>query len=232
MSKFRFIRSLTIKSIVSASILALTLLGLTPQPATAQTGGASATGKFEFSSGDRLTKYIEFNAATNSDGSTTGEMTFSGAAEIPDQDVEGTGRADFSGSLPNLHIEAKFDSLLVKRNMAVMSGTVTGSNLEGYIGQRVLLVVEDNGDGIKDRLQDTLTWGLYKPAAQEWIPADAELADDNGARLSWIATDAEREDDKGVPSNQSKVTSCQSFPLSSFSFVDAEQSSGNIQVRP
>ena len=232
MSKFHFTGSSTMKSIVCASILALSLLGLTPRLTPAQTGGPSADGRLEFTLEERLTKNIEFDAITNSDGSATGEMTFSGPAEFPDQDVDGTGRAGFSGSLSNHQIEVRFDGMVVERNMAVMRGTVTGSNLEDYIGQRVLLVVEDNGDEIEGRVQDKLTWGVYKPVVQDWIPTDAELEDDNGARLTWIATDAEREDDKGVPSNQCQVMICQTFPLSAYSFDDFLDSAGNIQVRP
>lgn len=231
MSKFHLIESSTIKSIVCASILALSLLCLTPRMTAAQTGGSSADGRLEFSIEERLPKNIDFRAITNIDGSAAGEMTFSGPAEFPDQDVDGTGRAGFSGSLSNHLIEVRFNGLVVERNQAMMSGIVTGSNLEDYIGQRVLLVVEDN-DGSEERVQDTLTWGLYKPVVQDWIPTDAELEDDNGARLTWIATDAEREDDKGVPSNQCQAVNCQSFPLSSFSFIEAQESNGNIEVRP
>jgi hypothetical protein len=227
MSKFRFIRSSTMKSIVCASIFALSLLSFTaPRPASAQTAG----GSLRFALEDDLTKSIEFNAVTDGDGSTSGETTFSGPAEIPDQDVDGTGDRSFSGSLENLQIEARFDGMLMERNRAVMSGTVTGSTLEDYIGRRVLLVVEDvDADG--EKTQDTLTWGLYKPVERDWIPADAELENDEGVRLTWWATDAEREDDKGIPSHPSSEITAQSFPLSSYSF-DLKYAEGDIQVRP
>jgi hypothetical protein len=120
--------------------------------------------------------------------------------------------------------------MLVEGNRVVMSGTVTGSNLEDYIGQRVLLAVED-GDGVEERTQDTLTWGLYKPVARDWIPTDAELENDEGARLTWWATDAELEDDKGIPSNPSNEIITQSFPLSSYSF-ELKYAEGDVQVRP
>ena len=221
------------KSIARASILALSLLWCftIPHLAAAQTGGTSANGSFKFSLEDGLTKYIEFNASTNQEGSTTGRMTFSGPAEIPVQDVDGTGRAGFSGSLSSLYIEAVFDGLVVERNRAVMSGVVTGSNLGDYIGRRVLLAVEDNGDCTDPNAQDKITCGLYETAEEEWVPTDAEWRDDNGALLTWIATDAERRDDVGVPSNKSKVISCQSFPLSSYSFEDVKYGDGDIQVR-
>ena len=97
---------------------------------------------------------------------------------------------------------------------------------------RVLLVVEDGGEGVNTPTADKLTWGVYQPATPGWVPKDAERDDDNGASLTWIAKDAERDDDVGVPSNQSKVIGCGSFPLSSYSFVDVKHGGGNIQVQP
>ena len=222
------------KSIVYASILTLSFLSFTTQPqVAAQTVGSSVDGKLNFSFEDSPAKYIEFNAISNSDGSTTGRMIFSGPEEFPEQDVDGTGRAGFSGRLENLYIEAEFDGLVVERNRAVMSGVITGSTLGDYIGYRVLLVVEDNGAGIDDKeQQDKFTWGIYKPVAMGWIPTDAEREDDDGWKLTWIATDAERDDDKGVPSRKDTTISCQSFPLSSYDFVAVANGDGNIQVQP
>ncbi|HYY57921.1 MAG TPA: hypothetical protein VE842_11360 [Pyrinomonadaceae bacterium] len=220
------------KSLICASILALSLL-VFPTLISAQTGGQSAAGSFKFALEDGPTKYIEFRAITNADGTTSGRMSFSGAEEIPDQDVDGTGGKDFSGRLENLQIEAELDGLVVERNRAVMSGTVTGSTLGDYIGQRVLLVVEDNGDGIDDRERpDKFTWGIYDPVRMTWTPADAELEKDDGWSLEWIATDAELEDDKGIPSRRSTEITCQSFPLSSYDFAEAAGGAGNIQVNP
>lgn len=230
MSKVNFAGSSTVKSIVCASILALYLLSFPTSPYTA--AQTSADGSFKFSLEDVLTKNIEFKAIANGDGSTDGRIAFSGPEEIPDQDVDGTGRAGFSGRLENLSIEADFDGLVVERNRAVMSGVVTGSTLEDYIGQRVLLVVEDNGESIDPRAGDKFTWGLYKPVEMEWIPTDAELPEDDGWRLTWTATDAEREDDKGIPSRSSTVISCQSFPLSSHDFLDITEGDGDLQVQP
>jgi hypothetical protein len=95
-----------------------------------------------------------------------------------------------------------------------------------------LLVVEDNGEGVEQPGADKLTWGVYQNPAGGWIPKDAERDDDNGAGLTWIATDAERPDDPGIPSNQSRIIGCQSFPLSSYSFVDIAHGGGNVQVKP
>src|SRR3712207_8371342 len=52
---------------------------------------------------------------------------------------------------------AVFDGMRVSDNRAVISGTVRDSNVTGLIGRRVLLTVEDNGEGTRDRV----TWGVY-----------------------------------------------------------------------
>jgi hypothetical protein len=218
-------------SIVRTSILALSLLIFSaPHLISARAGGPTVGGSLRFSIEDGLSKYVEFNASSDGEGKTTGKMTFNGPMEIPDQNVDGEERAGFSGSLSDLYVEAEFDGLLVEDNRAVMSGTITGSNLSDYIGQRVLLVVEDNGTGAESE-GDKLTWGIYKPATGGWIPTDAELKEDDGALLKWVATDAEREDDKGIPSGKNIDITCQSFPLSSFSFDEFRDADGDIQVR-
>jgi hypothetical protein len=219
------------KSIVRTSILALSLLSFSaPHLTSAQTGGPSVGGSLKFSMEDGLSKYVEFNATSDKEGKATGKLIFSGPAEIPDQNVDGDERAGFSGSLSDLYVEAEFDGLFVENNRAVLSGTVTGSNLSDYIGQRVLLVVEDNGTGVESK-GDKLTWGIYKRPAQSWVPTDAELEKDEGALLKWIATDAEREDDKGISSEKNAEITFQSFPLSSFSFDEFKDADGDIQVR-
>lgn len=232
MSKFRFTAISMMKSISCASILALSLLSLPASHlAAVRAAGPSAEGSFKFSGEEGLTKSIEFSAAADGSGGATGRMSFNGPAETSDQDVDGSGEKGFSGKLENLYIEAKFDGLLVEKNRAVMSGTVTESNLGDYIGQRVLLVVEDNGDGSDEKSRDKFTLGVYKPVSVNWTPTDAELKEDEGAHLTWIATDAEREDDKGVPSKKSTEITCQSFPLASFSLDDVRSGDGSIKVQ-
>ena len=227
------IKSSTMKSIVCASILALFLLSFPASPLTAaQTGGGAAEGSFRFALADGLAKSIEFSAVGNSDGSATGRMTFSGPAEFSEEDLDGTGGKGFGGRIENLSIEVEFDGLLVERNRAVMSGVVTGSTLSDYIGQRVLLVVEDNGDGIGERGGDKFTWGVYRPAEEGWIPSDSELEEDNGWGMTWIATDAERRDDEGVQIRRNWELNCKSFPLSSYDFADTTEGDGDIQVQP
>lgn len=219
------------KSIACASILALFLLGLTiPHKTTAAGSGPSANGTFQLSI-DGQPKTIEFDVRTDSSGNTAGEMTFSGQTELSDQDLDGDGSLGSSGQT-EFEIKANFDCLSINGNRAVMSGVVTGATFNNLQGQRLLLVVEDNGEGVKASEPDRFTWGIYSTVTQSWVPVDAEREDDIGASLTWIAKDAEREDDPGIPSNKSTIISCQSFPVSSYSLVDLNHGDGNIQVKP
>jgi hypothetical protein len=113
-----------------------------------------------------------------------------------------------------------------------MGGVISQSNILSAVGLRILLVVEDNGEGINSASTDKFTWGIYQPSGGAWTPKDAEREDDNGAGLSWLATDFERTNDAGIPSNQSKIVGCQSFNLAAYSLVDVAHGGGNIQVQP
>ena len=215
------------KSIVFASLLTLALLGFTaPRTATAQ----SASGSLKFVLEDDLTRSVEFKATSEKGENTSGEMLFSGPVEIPDQDVDGTGEKYFSGQVEDIQLQAKFDSMVTEGNRVVMSGTVTGSTVGDYIGQRVILTVAD-GDIGEEKTQDSLTWGVYKPVEQNWTPSDYELEFDDGAKLTWWATDYEREDDKGIPSRPSTEITAHTFPPSSFDF-ELKSSEGIIEVTP
>jgi hypothetical protein len=233
MSKFRIIRSFSMKSIVYASLLTLALLGFTaPRSASAQ----SASGSLKFGQEDDLTKTAEFSAASDGEGNASGERILSGPVEIPDQDVDGTGDKFFSGRLEDLQLQAKLDGLVVEGNRAVMSGTITGSTLSDYIGQRVLLTVADelvvvDEEGREVKRLDTLTWGVYKPVERNWIPSDYELEYDDGAKLTWWATDYEREDDKGIPSRPSAEITARTFPATSYDF-ELKYAEGEIKVTP
>ncbi len=217
------------KSIACASIAALLLVSLAfPGLTRAYKDGPSATGSFQFTLEDGPIRNLEFNARVQNNGNTVGQMTFSdqAATPVPDPDNPPTIIS------PGVVVTAKFDCLQITGNRAVMSGLISESNIAAALGSRVLLVVEDNGEGVNIPTLDKLTWGVYQTSAQSWIPKDAEREDDNGASLTWIAKDAERDDDVGVPSNQSKTIGCQSFPLSSYSFVDIKHGGGNVQVQP
>jgi hypothetical protein len=216
---------------VFASILALVLLSFATSPATsAQTAGQSASGTYQFSFDDGYTKYAEFDAKGQSDGGATGQLTFTDEAKITLQDVDGTGDPSLQETYPGYYLKVEFDGLVVDKNQAVMSGTVRDSSVRDYIGQRVLLTVEDNGDNT--RVPDQLTWGIYKPVVRNWTAADAELKEDPGVGLRWVATDAERIDDAGVVMPKSEAIDAQTFPVSSYSFADVQKAAGDILVRP
>jgi hypothetical protein len=206
---------------VSATLPVLTFAG---------NDGPSATGSFQFALEDGGAKFLDFNARQQNNGRTVGEMTFTdpNATVVVDPDAPGNPNGPTTG----VSVRASFDCLKITGNRAVMSGFVFDSNVLTAIGLRVLLVVEDGGEGINAPGNDKLTWGVYQNPVTGWTPKDAERDDDIGAFLNWLATDAERPDDAGVPSNQSKIIGCQSFPLSSYSFVDIAHGGGNVQVQP
>ncbi|HEX8843964.1 MAG TPA: hypothetical protein VF791_04945 [Pyrinomonadaceae bacterium] len=206
-----------------ASILALFLLSFaTSQVATAQ----SAHGTYQFSLADGYTKYVEFEATAQSNGSAVGGVFLSDEAPVLTQDVDGTGEQEerYAG----FYIRAEFDGMVVNRNQAVMSGTVTESSINSLIGQRVLLMVEDNGDNTGE--PDKLTWGIYQPIERDWTPSDAEWEKDPGVGLTWRATDAEQRDDEGYLMPRSEEINAQSFPVSAYSFLDVERPVGDIRV--
>ena len=189
--------------------------------------GPSASGNFQFTLEDGQPRYLEFNAREQNKGSVVGEMTFSDPTVVPVGDPDATSGPGTAGAL----IRAKFDCLKITGNRAVMSGVIFESNVLSAVGLRVLLAVEDNGEGV-NAANDKLTWGIYQPPSSGWVPTDAEREDDRGAGLTWIATDFERPDDPGVPSNQSKTVGCQNRWLAALDFTDVKHGGGNIQVQP
>lgn len=153
--------------------------------ASAGNSGPSANGDFEFVLDDGAVRTVEFNARIHKNGTTQGEMTLS--------DPVGT-----SEGTP-VSVKAKFDCLVINDNKAVMSGVVDEATNSELIGTRVLLVVEDNGEGIAAASTDKLTWGVYLAPNRTWTPSDFEIPGDTGFLLNWIATDFERTDDVGIP---------------------------------
>ena len=219
------------KSTICASIFLLVSLSIAlPTLSFAGADGPSATGSFQFALEDGQPKFLDFNARQQNNGRTVGEMTFTdpNATLVADPDAP----PSQNGPATGVSMRAQFDCLKIVGNRAVMSGAIVESNVLTAIGLRVLLVVEDNGEGINAPGNDRLTWGVYQNPATGWTPKDSERDDDIGASLSWLAIDAERPDEPGVPSNQSRVIGCQSFPLSSYSFVDIAHGGGNVQVQP
>jgi hypothetical protein len=207
-----------------ASVLAVLLLGFAaPRLAAAQ----SSRGAYQFSFDDGYVKYAEFDAA-NQAGGTVGSMFYSDEASLVLQDVDGAG--DPQTKYANVTLKVDFDGLDVDKNQAVMSGTVSDSNVREAIGKRVLLTVEDNGDNT--RVSDKLTWGFYTPVNRTWTPSDAELKDDPGVGMRWLATDAERRDDPGVVMPRDESVTIKSFPLDAYDFASIDKGTGDILVQP
>ena len=215
------------KTILGATLAALLLTAVAvPVLVNAGPSGPSATGSFQFTLEDGVVRFLEFNAREQNSGNTVGEMTFSDPAAIVVPDPDASEGVTGQGAL----VRARFDCLKITGNRAVMSGVISESNVLSAIGLRVLLVVEDNGEGV-NAFNDKLTWGIYQPSSSGWIPKDSERDDDNGAGLTWIARDFERDDDVGIPSNQSKIVGCQSFGLAAYDFAAIKHGGGNLQVQ-
>ena len=213
------------KSIIGAFVAALLFVCLAlPNLVFAGAEGATATGSFKFAQEDGETKYVEFKATELADGQASGEMTLSDPSAVPVEDPDNPEEK----TAPGIIVRAKFDCMETGQNTAVIGGEIYDANVKSAIGQRILLVVEDNGvDGEKDRL----TWGIFQQPATGWTPSDAEVADDKGASLTWIATDAEIKDDTGIPSNLSKLVQCRTFPASTFEFPEFKYAGGDLAVQ-
>jgi len=212
------------KSIISAFVIALLLVCLAlPNLVFADAEGDSASGSFKFALEDGEIRFVEFKASELANGQAAGDMTFSDPAVIPVEDPDSPGREQ----TPGLLVRAKLDCMETNRNTAVIGGEIYDSNVPSAIGQRILLLVEDNGvDGAKDQV----AWGIYQQPATGWVPVDAERPDDRGAFLKWIATDFEQKDDVGIAMPLSKLVTCKSFPVASYEFPQFKYAGGDLQV--
>lgn len=214
------------KNIIGAFIMALVAMCFAlPNLVHADAEGDAAAGSFKFLLDDGETRFVEFKANELAGGAAEGEMTLSDPAAIPVDDPDNPDEKQTPGVL----VRAKFDCMDTNNNTAVIGGEIFDSNVPSAIGQRVLLVIEDNGiDGEKDRL----TWGIYQaPNPKPWIPTDAERDDDKGASLTWIATDAERKDDVGIPMPPGQLVQCKTFPGASYDFPEIKYAGGDLQVQ-
>ena len=198
------------------------------KPASATTEKASAKGHFRISIPDDTAKIIDFNAQLTADDSTSGEMIFrevETVVQAPSDDA-----AEPQTNKP-LFIRAAFDCLVVDGNRAVMSGGVTEASAERYIGRRIVLAVEDNGNGEIPGKRDRVTWGVYRNMRDSLSPIDIDRPDEPAGPMSWIAKDSDRDDDPGILSNTRQEIGCRTFPVSSFTFICTTQGKGEARVR-
>lgn len=216
---------------IASVILVLFLVSLIA-PGAKASSGPSASGLYKFVLDDDDSKSVEFSASSDERGTTIGQMTFKDEAGVAQQDVDGTG-AETEDPKSAFFMTANLDSLKIENNRAVMGGTVTDSSDKSYVGKWVQLVVEDNGDG-KD-VADKLSWCFCQPEEGGWVPADAEVKEDEGAWYKWWATDAELKDDAGVQSKNiipGNKKSCDTLPLAAYEFAGVRSGEGQIQVQP
>lgn len=208
--------------------LALGLLGVVP--AFAQ----SASGGFNVVTEDGTLK-IEFNARLHPSGSASGDIKFSGPLAVPaEQDVDGDGSGDVV-TATTLSFKVDVDCVKVDGNRAAVSGIVKDTNVDAYFGRRIMLSVEDGGEG-KNAEPDRFTWGQYRETGATWVASDFELEVDPGVGLQWLAKDFDQEDtDKGITvfsgAPATGRVDCRSFPLGAYALEDLPQGSGNIQVK-
>ena len=212
------------KNIIGAFIMAVLAVCIAlPNLVFAGAEGSTASGSFKFSLDDGETRFVEFKASELAEGAGEGEMTLSDPAAIPVADPDNPEEKTTAGVL----VRAKFDCMETVKNQAIIGGEIFDSNVPANIGQRILLVIEDNGvEGVKDRI----TYGIYQQPAKGWIPVDAEDPNDKGASLTWWATDAERKDDVGFQMPQGKLVQCKSIPAAAHDFLDFKYGGGDLQV--
>ena len=185
------------------------------------------SGSFEISLEKGLKRHIDFHAVRDLNGKVSGETVFKddGAASVDKASEDAN-----ADSIGPFFLKAEFDCLTIEGNKAVMSGSVTEASSESYVGRRVLVVAQENGGSEDPSKRDKLTWGIYRNKRNDWLAVDSERPDEQVGQ-SWIATDSERQDDDGVPSNKEEVVGCQSFPISAFSFLNANQGKGTVRVK-
>src|ERR1700752_658342 len=145
---------LSMKNIIGAFVLTLLVVCLAlPGLVSAEAEGSSASGSFKFVLEDGETRFVEFDAKEGADGQATGEVTFSDPVAIVVDDPD----SEESSKTEGVMVKAKFDCLQVVENKAVIGGEIYDSTVRSNIGQRVLLVIEDNG-----LESDKLVWGVYQ----------------------------------------------------------------------
>lgn len=213
------------RSLSRAALCASLLFGF---QVAAQSSGPASNGDFQFALSG-ASGAIQYNARSFG-SSASGQMTFTGAVEISNEDVDGSGGG--GSAVTQVTMTVTFDCLRISGNRAAMSGQVTASSEPAYVGIRALLAVEDNGEGSKAPAPDRFTWGVYRNTDPTWMPSDAEVPGDNGWMFTWYASDAERPDDVPKLNKQQTFVDCTSFGFDAYAFEDLPHGAGNIQVKP
>jgi len=179
----------------------------------------NANGHFQGTDGSNV-KNVDFNAVGGLRGSGTGNIVFAGPVDLPaDEDHPNA----VKGHVDNFTLHVDIDCVNISGNRASVSGIVKQSSVDSYVGQRLMLAVEDNGAA-----GSRFTWGTYNATPISWTPSDAERPGDAGWAFSWYANDFERPSDTPVMNKRAAPVNCQSFSLASFDWLPA---SGTISVR-
>jgi hypothetical protein len=209
-----------------ALLLSLLCFG-TPGSSAAFNAAVNITGGGTFVVGNNLKGHFNFNAITHQDGSVTGYLSLRNPEAAPEQDVDGTGEPGSDGLPDGVQLSAELDSINISGNRAALSGVVRTASNKRYVGLRIVLTLEDNGEGGGEG-PDKITWGFYQRITPRLV-ADFENPDAGAypVGVKILASDAENPDAGAFLVGDSDIDS-QSFPLSSYALVDVE--GGNIQV--
>jgi hypothetical protein len=208
-----------------ALFLALVCLGAQGSFATSDRA-ANITGGGTFVVGNDLKGHFNFNAVTHQDGSVTGHLSLRNPEAAPDQDVDGTGDPSLEGLPDGVELTADLDSMNISGNRAALSGVVRTASNQRYVGLRIVLTVEDTGEGDGD--PDKITWGFYQRVIPRLV-ADFENPEAGAypVGVKTLASDAENPEAGAFLVGESDIDS-NSFPLSSYALNDIN--GGNIQV--
>ena len=193
----------------------------------ANNGAANITGGGTFVVGTDLTGHFNFNAVTHQDGSVTGHLSLRNPEAAPDQDVDGSGEPGLEGLPDGVELTADLDGINISANRAALSGVVRTATNQRYVGLRIILAVEDAGEG-EGEGPDKITWGFYQRVIPRLV-ADFENPE-AGAYLVGVkilASDAENPEAGAFLVGDSDLDS-NSFPLSSYALNDLN--GGNIQI--
>src|SRR5437899_5885209 len=149
------------KSILCAITLCLSLLCFgSPGSFAASDEAASVTGGGTFSVGSDKMGHFNFNAVTHRDGSVTGHLSLRDPEEAPNQDVDGTGELGLEGLSDGVDLTADVDSINVSGTRAALSGVIMSATVPRYVGLRIIITVEDDGEAAT--ALDKITWGFYQ----------------------------------------------------------------------